>query len=167
MAYRFFDCTPITDAEGREGEAWWIATARKDTKNGGPVFWIHETYRCIDSKTCEEFSHLPEEERPEQCKNLPEGHLCQADSDLMEDDPNIMGGNERMLLIFGRDECAISADIGLYLDFNVTADGIPYGCGNLENFSPENWMDSRNSVASTSDGSNNFGRRSNFLLATL
>ena len=80
----------------------------------------------------------------------------------MEDDPNLLQGNEQMNFIFGRDEMAINADIGLYLDFNVTEDGIPYGCGNLENFSPDgpNWMGSKNSVASTADGSNEFWRRS-------
>ena len=31
---------------------------------------------------------------------------------------------------------AIPAEIGLYFDFNVTEDGVPYGCPGLEIFDP-------------------------------
>ena len=35
---------------------------------------------------------------------------------------------------------ALSAEMGLYLDFDVTEDGIPYGCPNLQYFKTENWF---------------------------
>ena len=34
---------------------------------------------------------------------------------------------------------AIPAEIGLYFDFNVTEDGVPYGCPGLEIFDPVHW----------------------------
>lgn len=33
----------------------------------------------------------------------------------------------------------LNSDIGLYLDFNVDANGIPYGCQGFENFNPAGW----------------------------
>ena len=42
-------------------------------------------------------------------------------------------------LISGLDEMALPAEIGLYFDFKVTEDGLPYGCPGLETFHPENW----------------------------
>ena len=38
---------------------------------------------------------------------------------------------------------AIPAEIGLYFDFNVTEDGVPYGCPGLEIFDPVHWNMSR------------------------
>ena len=34
---------------------------------------------------------------------------------------------------------ALPCEIGLYFDFNVTDDGIPYGCPGLDNFNPAMW----------------------------
>ena len=34
---------------------------------------------------------------------------------------------------------AIPSEIGLYFDFEVTEDGVPYGCPGFETFTPENW----------------------------
>ena len=34
---------------------------------------------------------------------------------------------------------ALQSEIGLYFDFEVTEDGIPYGCPGLESFTPENF----------------------------
>ena len=42
-------------------------------------------------------------------------------------------------MISGLDEMAIPAEIGLYFDFNVTEDGVPYGCPGLEIFDPVHW----------------------------
>ena len=36
---------------------------------------------------------------------------------------------------------ALNAEMGLYREFNVTADGIPYGCHGLEEFKSEHWLD--------------------------
>ena len=127
-------CRPQTDSEGREGKGRWVTNVRKQTENGGPAFWIHETYRCYPSCDESKFSdhHC--------CKDRQEGQFCKPDSDLMEDDPNgVNGGCEQMMLIFGADEMAINSEIGLYLDFQVTDDGIPYGCPNLEGFNTESW----------------------------
>ena len=46
----------------------------------------------------------------------------------------VNGGCERYTFILGLDEMALPSEIGLYFDFNVTADGIPSGCPGLELF---------------------------------
>merc|ERR1711953_1464546 len=38
VAFPHEDCTPQTDAEGREGAARWATNVRKQTENGGPPF---------------------------------------------------------------------------------------------------------------------------------
>ena len=38
------------------------------------------------------------------------------------------------MFVSGLDEMALPSEIGLYFDFNVTADGIPYGCPGFETF---------------------------------
>ena len=43
----------------------------------------------------------------------------------------------------------MSAEIGLYFDFNVTHDGIPYGCPGLDRFGTEWWKTSGKYKAST------------------
>ena len=128
------NCVPQTDAEGREGAGRWVTNVRFQTENGGPAFWIHETYRCV-----------PECSKPNMqdhycCSDLQPGQYCKPDSDLMEDDPDGLNmGCERSLLIQGADEMAINSEIGLYFDFQVTDDGMPYGCPNLEGFTTENF----------------------------
>ena len=134
VAFPWQNCTPQTDAEGREGAARWATNVRKQTENGGPAFWIHETYRCFPECFKED------NKDHECCQGLEEGQYCKPDSDLMEDDPNgINGGCEKMMLIFGADEMAINSEMGLYFDFEVTDDGIPYGCPNFDGFNTESW----------------------------
>ena len=38
------------------------------------------------------------------------------------------------MFVSGLDEMALPSEIGLYFDFNVTDDGIPYGCPGFETF---------------------------------
>ena len=54
-------------------------------------------------------------------------------------DKNINGGCEKYIFVSGLDEVALPCEIGLYFDFNVTDDGIPYGCPGLDNFNPTMW----------------------------
>ena len=139
VAFPWQNCTPQTDAEGREGAARWATNVRKQTENGGPAFWIHETYRCFPECFKED------NKDHECCQGLEEGQYCKPDSDLMEDDPNgINNGCEKMMLIFGADEMAINSEMGLYFDFKVTDDGIPYGCPNFDGFNTESWKSNKN-----------------------
>ena len=48
-------------------------------------------------------------------------------------------GCERFRLISGIDESALSCEMGLYFKFNVTEDGVPYGCPGFDMFKPEYW----------------------------
>ena len=52
------------------------------------------------------------------------------------------GGCERFTGICGRDEIALPSEIGLYYDFNVTDDGIPFGCPGFEMFDSEHFNES-------------------------
>ena len=52
----------------------------------------------------------------------------------------VQAGCERWAFNFGIDEMALSAEMGLYFDFKVTDDGIPYGCPGFELFKSENWL---------------------------
>ena len=101
------------------------------------------------------------------CKDVPEGQACLADSDDIEDDPDV---NSRVHIaesiqyyikdclqqISGCEkwnrnvdpsnapsERAMPFEMGLYLDFNVTDDGIPFGCPGLDNFTPTMFNESR------------------------
>ena len=133
------DCTPQTDAEGREGAARWVTNVRRQTENGGPAFWMHETYRCFPECSPPFLNHP---QFNQCCQDLEPGQFCKPDSDLMEDDEDdygINGGCEKMMMIFGSDEMAINSEMGLYFDFEVTDDGIPYGCPNFDGFKTESW----------------------------
>ena len=57
----------------------------RDTKNGGPVHWIHENHVCF--KGCNKKTHHC-------CKNVPEGDVCKADPINEETgfDKNVMPG---------------------------------------------------------------------------
>ena len=83
-------CAPITDAEGRKPKTRWIANVRVQTENGGPVFWVHENYRCPNCATrWSEYrdSQWKDGLYDECCDEAPEGYFCRPDSvDLDEDD---------------------------------------------------------------------------------
>ena len=51
----------------------------RDTKNGGPVHWIHENYQCPNCNKDSENSC---------CQNT-QGGFCRADSVSIENDPDV------------------------------------------------------------------------------
>merc|ERR1712018_833341 len=60
-----------------------------------------------------------------------------------EGDNNVGGGCEMYRFISGVDEMALSCEMGLYYDFNVTDDGIPYGCDGFT----EGWVNNDTRIA--------------------
>ena len=101
----------------------------RDTPNGGPVHWIHFNYACNNcvknpNHECCDRSTFPD----------PEVNFCRPDpgretyTPSGEGDNNVWGGCEKYKFISGVDEMALSCEMGLYYDFNVTDDGIPFGC---------------------------------------
>ena len=52
------------------------------------------------------------------------------------------GGCESYRFISGLDEMALPSEMGLYFDFEVTEDGIPYGCPGLEKFTTQGFNQS-------------------------
>jgi len=140
-------CTPVTDAEGRMTQTRWLTSARGQTKNGGPTFWIHENYRCPNCPSADRRMNdlqWTTEEWAECCDNKPADKFCKPDSDTMEEDPDTHKGCEKWAFIYGIDEMALNCEMGLYREFNVTSDGIPYGCHGLEEFKSEHWLDVNN-----------------------
>ena len=91
------------------------------------MHWIHFNYVCPNcvadpNNGC--------------CLNNPnpEENFCRPDPGRetyhpsVEGDNNVNGGCEKYRFISGLDEMALPCEIGLYYEFNVTDDGIPYGC---------------------------------------
>ena len=100
-AFHDDDCTKITDAEGNIPQTRWVAHIRKyvqklkftfffskylfliflnrDTKNGGPVHWIHENYQCPNCNKDSENSC---------CQNT-QGGFCRADSVSIKNDQDV------------------------------------------------------------------------------
>jgi len=60
-------------------------------------------------------------------------------TDAATSDNDVNGGCESYRFIPGHDEMALPAEIGLYYDFKVDADMIPYGCPGFENFNLLMW----------------------------
>ena len=104
----------------------------RDTPNGGPVHWIHQNYVCPNCVT-EPHQHANYDKCCRDNPN-PEVNFCKPDPGRetyqppVVGDDNEWGGCERWRFILGVDEMALPCEIGMYLDFNVTDDGIPYGC---------------------------------------
>ena len=140
-------CTPVTDATNHPAShTRWLTSARGQTKNGGPTFWIHENYRCPNCGSADrrkKDKQWKDEDWVKCCDNKPEGHFCTPDSAQggMDQDDDVHKGCEKWAYIYGIDEMALNAEMGLYREFNVTADGIPYGCHGLEEFKSEHWLD--------------------------
>eukprot|EP00493_Phyllostaurus_siculus_P017741 UN18015 len=55
------------------------------------------------------------------------------------DDEETRFGCERYRNILGLDETAIPAEMGLYFDFSVDENMIPYGCDGWEKFNRGTW----------------------------
>ena len=77
---QWYDCHKGTDAEGNKPKTMWVSDHRDWTKNGGPYFWIHLNYACVNCV------HYPNNDC---CKNVPEGQYCHADSVDIADDPDV------------------------------------------------------------------------------
>ena len=71
-------------------------------------------------------------------QNSPFTHVPWADKNGINWD-----GCERYRFVVGLDTMALPCEIGLYFDFNVTDDGVPFGCPGLEHFTPEAWNTSK------------------------
>jgi len=136
----FFDdpgvCTKVGDAKGNMPRRRWLTHFRSDTKNGGPVHWISESYVCPNCVKGPQ-AWWNKQERKKCCRDefIPEGHFCRPNKipyeerDLAAQDK----GCERWRFVMGVDEMALPAEMGLYFDFNQT-DGFPTGCPGFENF---------------------------------
>ena len=74
------------------------------------------------------------------CNDKPADKFCKPDADTYEEDDDVQGGCEKWAFIYGIDEMALNCEMGLYREFNVTAEGTPYGCPGLEEFKNEHWL---------------------------
>ena len=120
---------------------FFICYIISDTPNGGPVHWIHFNYVCPNCV-----------KEPEHgcCLNNPnpEVNFCRPDPGRetyhpsVEGDNNENGGCEAYRFISGVDEMAMSCEMGLYYDFKVSDDGIPYGCDGFT----QGWVNNGNKI---------------------
>ena len=158
------DCTKLGTKKDKENntppKTRWLTSVREQTKNGGPVFWVHESYR---GPNCETKYQVRTKGRANPFGDLQFGtkmvdgkkvatydHCCEGPNlqTLVEDigkgditkDDNPDGGCERWTFNWGIDDMALSCEMGMYYDFQVTEDGIPYGCDGLNYFNTDSWF---------------------------
>eukprot|EP00408_Alexandrium_pacificum_P017718 CAMPEP_0171189598 /NCGR_PEP_ID=MMETSP0790-20130122/18428_1 /TAXON_ID=2925 /ORGANISM="Alexandrium catenella, Strain OF101" /LENGTH=694 /DNA_ID=CAMNT_0011654713 /DNA_START=38 /DNA_END=2123 /DNA_ORIENTATION=+ len=133
------ECKQVGDAWGQGPPVRWVTHVRKDKVTGGPVHWIQEKLTC--PAAC---ASSPQSDA---CctDSVPAGALCRPDagrangSDAASADDDINGGCERYRFISGLDEMALSAEMGLYYDFQLDANSTPAGCPGLHDFDYDHW----------------------------
>lgn len=138
-----FGCERLGDGWGQKPLARWLTNTRLHLTSGGPTFWIQEKLVCNDF--CARGDNKSVSEVCCSNSSVPSGGMCTPDggrdntTSAADADPNVESGCERYKFHSGLDECMLNAEMGLYKDFQVTADGIPHGCPGFENFNLENW----------------------------
>eukprot|EP00931_Biecheleriopsis_adriatica_P087183 TRINITY_DN6168_c0_g1_i1.p1 TRINITY_DN6168_c0_g1~~TRINITY_DN6168_c0_g1_i1.p1 ORF type:complete len:703 (+),score=83.65 TRINITY_DN6168_c0_g1_i1:56-2110(+) len=145
-------CLQVGDAWNQRPSARWVAHVRGDKVTGGPVHWIQEKLICPEACVSSPDSNW--------CcsSDVPAGALCRPDggrangSDATSSDDDVNGGCEAYRFIPGHDEMALPAEMGLYYDFNVDQNMIPYGCPGFENFNIDIWKKDWRYTWSTIDG---------------
>lgn len=117
--YRFVgdSCNRAGDAEGRAPLARWVAHVRMDMSTGGPAQFIQEKFIC-----------------PEVCAtpNAQSNSCCTGENKC---NPNCEGWR----FANGHDETALPAEMGLYLDFNLSQTKLPTGCPGLKHFTADHF----------------------------
>jgi len=130
-------CTKVGDAHGNKPQRRWLTHFRSDTKNGGPVHWISESYVCPNCVKGKEPWWSKSDEDCCNANNIPSGKFCMPDEKSLDEKVVSKGeqdsGCERWRFVMGVDEMALPAEMGLYFDFNQT-DGFPTGCPGFDNF---------------------------------
>mmetsp|Transcript_103571 Transcript_103571/g.194981 ORF Transcript_103571/g.194981 Transcript_103571/m.194981 type:complete len:737 (+) Transcript_103571:92-2302(+) len=115
--YRFVgnSCDRAGDADGNAPVARWVAHVRMDMDTGGPAQFIQEKWIC-----------------PEVCATA-DAHKNSC----------CLGGNRcnknclDWRFANGLDETALPAEMGLYLDFNLSSTKLPTGCPGLKYFTAD------------------------------
>jgi hypothetical protein len=137
----------VLNSSGATPESRWVTQVRGDTSVGGPVQWINEKNVC----PCFDHRFWNNREKGDQefcCGSTTYTEGNDADGSGMQYKTTCTSGIDttvgttcdRWRLISGFDETMLSSDIGLYLDFNVTDEGVPTDCPGLADFTPENWI---------------------------
>eukprot|EP00931_Biecheleriopsis_adriatica_P017728 TRINITY_DN12603_c0_g2_i1.p1 TRINITY_DN12603_c0_g2~~TRINITY_DN12603_c0_g2_i1.p1 ORF type:complete len:980 (-),score=132.53 TRINITY_DN12603_c0_g2_i1:112-2691(-) len=154
----FFDdtqCTKVGDAWGNRAAAVWIAKQNQAFKSGGPVQWIKKQVACPNcvAKSYERGGRHPERLAYDRdcCLNKPPEAFCRPDGGFdrpvggsaIDFDDDFSWGCEYSHFIFGRDETALSVDMGLMYKFDVDLKGFPSGCPGLGGWGPSTlrWSD--------------------------
>jgi len=139
-----YGCTKQGDAWGQKPQTRWLTNTRLHLTTGGPTFWIMEKLICTDICMRED-DVVP----TAGCctDNVPAGASCRPDGNrpngsiASEQDCNDFWGCgcEKYAFHSGLDECMLNAEMGLYKDFSVDDNGIPYGCPGFESFNLQTW----------------------------
>lgn len=139
-------CNKVGDAWGQPPAARWVAHTRGDTVVGGQVHWINE--RLICPEQCHPGMRGDD---PDSCclpGQVPQGAVCKPDAgrakgtDAALADDDVNRGCEVYRFSNGFDEMMVPAEIGLYYNFSVDKDKIPYGCPGFAGFRLENFKKS-------------------------
>ena len=149
------DCQKVGDAKGNKPKAIWLAKSKFKTKSGGPISFRHFTYNCpICHNLSRDFQEVnkawgKEPGMEEQCcSGIKEDQQCNGDGDdtTNQVNPDLWSGCERFIMITGADNELLPSEMGLYMSFNVTESGIPYGCSGLEQFTTEEFLKKKSST---------------------
>merc|ERR1719316_309227 len=146
----FFDdaeCTRVGDAWGNKGPAVWLAKMNQNFRTGAPIQWIQKKVVCPN---CAAQSYNRGGRHPDRLaqdrdcclRDVPAGAQCRPDgigakgSTAATRDDDYSDGCEYSHFIFGKDETALSVDMGLMYAFDVDRKGFPHGCPGLDSFFP-------------------------------
>jgi len=106
-------CARLGNAKGERPQARWMPKPRAATASGAPIQWLQEKLICP----------------------VPSDATLESQTEV----PSCDEKNLQWLLVSGKDETMLPADIGMYYDFQVDDNSIPTGCPGFEHFNMESW----------------------------
>lgn len=139
--FNFNTCAQSGDAWGVKPHARWAVKANMFTISGGPIQWIkfdHVGAYCHATPTrnsiyWDDYQRCCKDGVPNGAQSKPDNDRPQGSDSLAADDDEY-AGCEKWMFAFGRDHAMLNTDMGLYLDFDVDADGYPRNCSGLDDF---------------------------------
>jgi len=143
MSEGYYTCMKSGTADGKRAKAVWKPKSQAAWTNKAPVQWIQHKLVCPNcewpehNKWPNSFGAQGQNYMRQACKEYDQ---CQKDGSCKKRDKALQAkginqckpGTETWRFIWGRDEAATNADMGMYYDFLTDSDGFPYGCSKLD-----------------------------------
>merc|ERR1712048_796023 len=138
----YFTCKKTGTPDGKRPHSWWRMKAQSAWKDLTPIQWIQYKYTCPNCDWADldvwPASFGSESEYVKETCSAYED--CQDDGSCEKRNKTLRAkgigqckpGTDYPRFIWGRDEAATHADMGMYYDFLVDKDGFPYNCPLLD-----------------------------------